>query len=64
MEAARLRDSLVHPIDPDLAWPRGAQTVAIVLARINDFDYGALRYRDLTERAWTAHATDAFFSSY
>jgi hypothetical protein len=61
-DSVRLPD--LGAVDPDLAWPRGAQTVAIVRARVNDFEYGALRYRDLTERAWTAHATDAFFSSY
>lgn len=54
----------LEAIDPELAWPRGSQTFGVVLAHVTDFDYGSLRYRDLTERAWTAHAVDAFFAAY
>lgn len=51
-------------VDPDLGWPDGAQTISVVLAQITDFDYGSLRYRDLTERGWTAHSIDTFFATY
>ncbi|MFZ5897309.1 MAG: IPT/TIG domain-containing protein [Myxococcota bacterium] len=50
-------------IHSSLAWPTGEQAIAVSLARIQGFDYANLRYRDLTERGWTAYATDAFFAS-
>ncbi|HEY8943882.1 MAG TPA: hypothetical protein VIM73_06465, partial [Polyangiaceae bacterium] len=51
-------------IDPDLAWPRGGQTMTVNLAQVADFDYGSLRYRSLDQRGWMAYATDAFFATY
>lgn len=51
-------------IHESLAWPRGAQTFTVALAQLDNFDYGSLRYRDLTERGWLAHATDSFFATF
>jgi hypothetical protein len=51
-------------INAELAWPRGEQTILVALAQVQDFDYGNLRYRNLLERGWTAHAIDGFFASY
>ncbi|MGC4094769.1 MAG: IPT/TIG domain-containing protein [Polyangiaceae bacterium] len=51
-------------VAPELAWPNGEQAVSISLAKITAFDYANLRYRDLTERGWTAYASDAFFATY
>jgi hypothetical protein len=51
-------------IDPELAWPRGAQTFLLTRAQIPDFVYGSLVYRNLTERSWSASAQDTFFASY
>ena len=51
-------------VDAEIGWPRGEQTIQVVLAQVMDFDYGNLRYRNLLERGWTAHAVDAFFTSF
>jgi hypothetical protein len=51
-------------VDPELAWPRGAQTFLLSRAQIQNFDYGSLVYRNLTERSWSASAQDTFFASY
>jgi len=61
-EGVRLPD--LEAIDAELAWPRGSQTFLITRAQLPEFDYGALIYRHLTERAWSASATDTFFASY
>jgi hypothetical protein len=61
-EGVRLPD--LEAIDAELAWPRGSQTFLLTRAQIANFDYGALIYRHLTERAWSASATDSFFASY
>jgi hypothetical protein len=54
----------LEAIDAELRWPRGLQTLVIAVAQIDDFDYGSLRYRDLTQRAWFAYAMDSSFAAY
>jgi hypothetical protein len=44
----------------DVGAPEGAVTITVSRAKINGFDYGALRYRQLTSRGWDAYATDVF----
>lgn len=61
-KSVRLPD--LGAVDPELAWPRGAQTFLVTRAQIPDFDYGSLVYRNLTERSWSASAQDTFFASY
>lgn len=51
-------------LDAKAALPSGPLTVAVSLANIANFDYGSLRYRQLAERGWSAHATDVFFSHH
>ena len=51
-------------VSPSIAWPNGEQALSISLAQIQGFDYANLRYRDLSERGWTAYASDAFFFLY
>jgi hypothetical protein len=34
------------------------------LRHIEGFDYGSLRYRQLSERGWNAYATDTFFTQH
>jgi hypothetical protein len=51
-------------VNPDLAWPTGQQTIVITRAQIKDFQYSALRYRDITDRGWTAYAANQFLSNY
>ncbi len=48
----------------DLGLSRGPLTITVSAARISNFEYGALTYRSLTERGWTAYAEDVFFASY
>jgi hypothetical protein len=51
-------------VGDDLALSPGPLTITVNAARINNFTYGALRYRDIAQRGWTAYATDVFFASY
>ncbi|HET9953982.1 MAG TPA: IPT/TIG domain-containing protein [Polyangiaceae bacterium] len=57
----RVRLPDLGAISTDIAWPSGQQLVTLTLARLPNFDYASLRYRDLTDRAWAAYARDAFF---
>ena len=51
-------------IDPELAPGRGPIVIQVTAARVDDFDYGTVRYRQLAERGWRAFAQDAFFANY
>jgi len=51
-------------VGPDLGLRPGPLTITVNAARIDKFVYGALRYRDIAQRGWTAYATDVFFASY
>ena len=42
----------------------GSLTISVSAAHIDDFDYGALRYRQLDKRGWTKWATDLFYAHY
>ncbi len=42
----------------------GSITITVSAAHIDDFDYGALRYRQLDKRGWTKWATDVFYAHY
>ena len=44
----------------DLGAPDGPVTITVSRARIDGFDYGALRYRQLGARGWSSYATDVF----
>jgi len=61
-ESFRLPD--LNAVGPDLGLSRGPITITVNAARIDNFVYGALRYRDIAQRGWTAYATDVFFASY
>lgn len=54
----------LESIDPELAWPRGPQTIRVQVARLERFAFGELSYRDLVARRWLAHAADTFTASY
>jgi len=51
-------------VGPNLALSPGPLTITVNAARIDDFVYGALRYRDIAQRGWTAYATDVFSADY
>ncbi|MEI9951420.1 MAG: IPT/TIG domain-containing protein [Pseudomonadota bacterium] len=51
-------------LGPDLGLSPGPLTITVNAARIDNFVYGALRYRDIAQRGWTAYATDVFYASY
>ncbi|HVW28600.1 MAG TPA: IPT/TIG domain-containing protein [Polyangiaceae bacterium] len=44
----------------DVGAPEGPVTITVSRAQIDGFDYGSLRYRQLTNRGWDAYATDVF----
>jgi hypothetical protein len=54
----------LNAISPDLGISPGPLTISVSAAHIANFTYGALRYRDITQRGWTAYATDVFYASY
>jgi hypothetical protein len=49
---------------PDIGLTRGPVTLTVSRARIDDFDYGALRYTHFTPRGWDSYATDVFQAHY
>jgi hypothetical protein len=61
-EEVRVPDLRV--IDPDLGLVPGPIVIEVTAARVDQFDYGAVRYRQLAERGWRAHAQDAFFANF
>jgi hypothetical protein len=62
------RDKLELPnlgaLAPDAALPGGSLQIETTLAHIEDFDYGSLRYRQLTPRGWNAYATDTHLTQH
>jgi len=54
----------LNAVGPDLGLSPGPLSITVNAARIDNFVYGALRYRDIAQRGWTAYATDVFFASY
>ena len=54
----------LNAVGPDLGLSPGPLTITVNAARIDNFVYGALRYRDIAQRGWTAYATDVFYASY
>lgn len=51
-------------LSTDLGLIPGPLSITVSAARIKDFAYGTLRYRDATPRGWAAYATDVFYASY
>lgn len=49
---------------PDAALPGGSIRIVTSLAHIEDFDYGSLRYRQLTPRGWNAYASDTTLTQH
>jgi hypothetical protein len=62
------RDELQLPslqkLAPDAALPVGSIQIETTLAHIDGFNYGTLRYRELTTRGWNAYATDTNFTQH
>jgi hypothetical protein len=54
----------LRSIDPELAIVPGPIVIQLTAARVDDFQYGVLRYRQLAERGWRSFAQDAFFANY
>ncbi len=48
----------------DAALPVGSLKVFTSLAHIEGFDYGSLRYRELSSRGWNAYATDTNYTQH
>jgi hypothetical protein len=54
----------LRAIDPELGLVPGPIVVEVTAARVDQFNYGTIRYRQLAERGWRAHARDAFFANF
>jgi hypothetical protein len=54
----------LNSLSTDLGLVPGPLSITVSAARIKDFAYGTLRYRDTTPRGWAAYATDVFYASY
>ena len=54
----------LNSLSTDLGLIPGPLSITVNAARIKDFAYGTLRYRDTTPRGWAAYATDVFYASY
>ncbi|MDF3070102.1 MAG: hypothetical protein K0R38_5703 [Polyangiaceae bacterium] len=61
-ETVKLPD--LKALAPDAALPVGSLKIRTTLARIKDFDYGKLRYRQLDSRGWNAYATDLNYTEH
>jgi len=61
VRTVRLPDANVVP---DIGLTRGPITLTVSRARIDGFDYGALRYTHFTSRGWDSYATDVFQAHY
>jgi hypothetical protein len=57
-KAIRLPD--LREVEGEVGLVPGPLSVQVSAARIDDFSYFALRYRDLDSRGWRSHATDIF----
>ena len=55
-----LRLPPLDELDPELALVPGPVSVIVSLAHIADFNYGTLRFRQLTTRGWLAHSRDTY----
>ena len=54
----------LNALSADLGPRRGPLTITVNAARIDNFAYGTLRYRDAKPSGWAAYATDVFYASY
>lgn len=61
VETVRLPDTNVVT---DIGLEPGPITITVSRARIDGFDYGSLRYANLTTRGWDSYATDVFQAHY
>jgi hypothetical protein len=60
----RVRVPDLSAIDDELALTRGPIVVKVTAARVDNFSYGTLRYRQLAQRGWRAYAQDQYFAEY
>jgi hypothetical protein len=54
----------LNALSKDLGVRSGPLSISVNAARVANFAYGTLRYRDITQRGWSAYATDVFYASY
>ena len=54
----------LQAIAENLGLSSGPLTITVNAARIDNFAYGTLRYRDIAQRGWASYATDVFYASY
>jgi hypothetical protein len=61
---AELRLPNLGQLAPGSQLPVGSIKIESTLAHIEGFDYGSLRYRELSSRGWNAYATDTNFTQH
>jgi hypothetical protein len=54
----------LRALDPEAALPVGSMAILATFARIEGFDYGSLRLRQLAPRGWNAYASDLFYTQH
>jgi hypothetical protein len=54
----------LNALAANLGLTHGPLTITVSAAKIANFAYGALTYRNLSARGWTAYAQDVFYASY
>ncbi|HVJ18478.1 MAG TPA: hypothetical protein VM686_23825, partial [Polyangiaceae bacterium] len=54
----------LRAFEGDIGLDSGALAILVTNARIDDFSYASLLYRDLGPRGWRAHAADLYYASY
>lgn len=54
----------LRAFDGDLGLAPGALGILLTSARIDDFSYGSLLYRHLSDRGWRAYASDLYYASF
>ena len=54
----------LRALSSDLGLVSGPLTITVNAARVTNFAYGTLRYRDIAQRGWASYATDVFYASY
>jgi hypothetical protein len=54
----------LRAFEGDMGLSPGPLGVLVTSARVDDFSYGSLLYRDLGPRGWRAHASDLYYASF
>jgi hypothetical protein len=54
----------LRAFEGDMGLAPGVLAILVTSARVDDFSYASLLYRDLAPRGWRAHARDLYYASF